>query len=73
MDTNFALVPGQQVYIKIIDLTSWATSVPSAVGCRCIDRHLDDTAARVSPFNGASLPSSPPRVDYWSSQTVDKS
>ena len=27
MDTNFALVPGQQVYIKIIDLTSWASSV----------------------------------------------
>ena len=31
---------------------------PGVVGCRCIDRHLDDTAARVSPFNGASLPSS---------------
>jgi NAD(P)-dependent dehydrogenase (short-subunit alcohol dehydrogenase family) len=46
---------------------------PGVVGCRCIDRHLDDTAARVSRFNGASLPSSPPRVDYWSSQTVDKS
>ena len=27
MDTNVAVVPGQQVYIKIIDLTSWATSV----------------------------------------------
>ena len=26
-DTNVALVPGQQVYIKILDLTSWATSV----------------------------------------------
>jgi hypothetical protein len=26
-DTNVAVVPGQQVYIKIIDLTSWATSV----------------------------------------------
>lgn len=30
MDTNFALVPGQQVYIKIIDLTSWATSVSAS-------------------------------------------
>ena len=46
---------------------------PGVVGCRCIDRHLDDTAARISPFNGAFLLSSPPRVDYWSSQTVDKS
>jgi hypothetical protein len=27
MDTNVAVVPGQQVYIKIVDLTSWATSV----------------------------------------------
>jgi hypothetical protein len=27
MDTNVAVVPAQQVYIKIIDLTSWATSV----------------------------------------------
>jgi hypothetical protein len=26
-DTNVALVPGQQVYIKILDLTSWALSV----------------------------------------------
>ena len=26
-DTNVAVVPGQQVYIKILDLTSWATSV----------------------------------------------
>jgi hypothetical protein len=25
--TNVAMVPGQQVYIKIVDLTSWATSV----------------------------------------------
>lgn len=27
MDTNVAVVPGQQVYVKIVDLTSWATSV----------------------------------------------
>jgi Protein of unknown function (DUF2846) len=27
MDTNVAVVPGQQVYIKIIDLASWASSV----------------------------------------------
>jgi len=27
MDTNIAVVPGQQVYVKIVDLTSWATSV----------------------------------------------
>ena len=27
MDTNVAVVPGQQVYIKVVDLTSWATSV----------------------------------------------
>ena len=26
-DTNVALVPGQQAYIKIVDSTSWATSV----------------------------------------------
>ena len=26
-DTNIALVPGQQVYVKIVDLTSWASSV----------------------------------------------
>jgi len=26
-DTNVALVSGQQVYVKILDLTSWATSV----------------------------------------------
>ena len=26
-DTNVAVVPGQQVYIKIVDLASWATSV----------------------------------------------
>ena len=26
-DTNVALVAGQQAYIKIVDLTSWATSV----------------------------------------------
>jgi uncharacterized protein DUF2846 len=26
-DTNVALVPGQQVYVKILDLTSWASSV----------------------------------------------
>ena len=26
-DTNVAVVPGQQVYIKILDLTSWASSV----------------------------------------------
>ena len=26
-DTNVAVVPDQQVYIKILDLTSWATSV----------------------------------------------
>jgi Protein of unknown function (DUF2846) len=26
-DTNVALVPGQQAYVKILDLTSWATSV----------------------------------------------
>ena len=30
MDTNFALVPGEQVYIKVIDLTSWATSVSAS-------------------------------------------
>jgi hypothetical protein len=29
-DTNVALVPGQQVYIKILDLTSWATSVSAS-------------------------------------------
>jgi hypothetical protein len=29
-DTNVAAVPGQQVYIKIIDLTSWATSVSAS-------------------------------------------
>ena len=27
MNTNVAVVPGQQVYIKIVDLTSWAISV----------------------------------------------
>lgn len=27
MDANVAVVPGQQAYVKIIDLTSWATSV----------------------------------------------
>jgi hypothetical protein len=27
MDTNVAVVPGQQAYIKVVDLTSWATSV----------------------------------------------
>ena len=27
MSTNVAVVPGQQIYIKIVDLTSWATSV----------------------------------------------
>jgi Protein of unknown function (DUF2846) len=27
MSTNVAVVPGQQVYIKVVDLTSWATSV----------------------------------------------
>jgi len=26
-DTNVAVAPGQQVYIKIVDLTSWAISV----------------------------------------------
>jgi hypothetical protein len=26
-DTNVALVPGQQVYVKILDLTSWASAV----------------------------------------------
>jgi hypothetical protein len=26
-DTNVAVAPGQQVYIKIVDLTSWAVSV----------------------------------------------
>jgi hypothetical protein len=26
-DTNVALVPGQQAYVKILDLTSWAVSV----------------------------------------------
>ena len=26
-DTNVALVPGQQAYVKILDLTSWALSV----------------------------------------------
>ena len=26
-DTNVGLVPGQQVYVKILDLTSWANSV----------------------------------------------
>jgi hypothetical protein len=26
-DTNLALVPGQQAFIKIVDLTSWASSV----------------------------------------------
>ena len=29
-DTNVALVPGQQVYIKILDLTSWAISVSAS-------------------------------------------
>ena len=29
-DTNIAVVPGQQVYIKIVDLTSWATSVSAS-------------------------------------------
>jgi len=26
-DINVALVPGQQIYVKILDLTSWASSV----------------------------------------------
>ena len=26
-DTNVAVAPGQQAYIKIVDLTSWAVSV----------------------------------------------
>ena len=30
MDTNVAVVPGQQAYIKIVDLTSWATSVSAS-------------------------------------------
>jgi Protein of unknown function (DUF2846) len=30
MDTNVAVVPGQQVYIKVVDLTSWATSVSAS-------------------------------------------
>jgi hypothetical protein len=29
-DRNVALVPGQQVYVKILDLTSWATSVSAS-------------------------------------------
>jgi hypothetical protein len=29
-DTNVALVSGQQVYVKILDLTSWATSVSAS-------------------------------------------
>ena len=29
-DTNVALVPGQQAYIKILDLTSWANSVSAS-------------------------------------------
>jgi hypothetical protein len=28
--TNVAMVPGQQVYIKIVDLTSWAISVSAS-------------------------------------------
>ena len=33
-DTNVAVVPGQQVYVKILDLTSWATSVSLAKNFR---------------------------------------
>lgn len=29
-DTNLALAPGQQVYVKILDLTSWGTSVSAS-------------------------------------------
>jgi len=29
-DTNLAVVPGQQAYIKIVDLTSWAVSVSAS-------------------------------------------
>ena len=29
-DTNVAVAPGQQVYIKIVDLTSWAISVSAS-------------------------------------------
>jgi Protein of unknown function (DUF2846) len=29
-DTNVTLVPGQQVYVKILDLTSWGSSVSAS-------------------------------------------